>query len=291
MNPPPADVARALDAAQDRIGTCAGRVFYAAVVLSTSDVALRLAAAGADDGTTMLADEQTAGRGRRGRRWVSPPGGLYFSVVLRDAASSPAPVTLTAGVAVAEAVRAAAGLPAEIEWPNDVVAPARPARGAVRRTAQRAAKLAGVLAEAPRLGAAAGPVVVGIGINVERVALPSGLARPASSLAAETGGPVDRAAVFVETLAALARWRGVLAAAGPAPVLARWRELAPMSRGAPVAWRAGGRRRQGVTAGIDADGALLVRCGGRVERLVAGEVTRLTASAPPAPGETDAAGD
>ncbi len=290
MNPLPADVARALDAARDRIGTCAGRVFYAAVVSSTSDVALRLAAADADDGTTVLAGEQTAGRGRRGRRWVSPPGGLYFSVVLRDAAPAPAPVTLTAGVAVAEAVRAAAGLPVEIEWPNDVVAPARPERGAVRRTVRRAAKLAGVLAEAPRLGGAADPVVVGIGINVERAALPSGPARPASSLAAETGGPVDRAAVFVETLAALARWRGVLAAGGPAPVLARWRELAPMSRGAPVAWRAGGRRRRGVTAGVDADGALLVRCGGRVERLVAGEVTRLAASAPPA-GETDAAGD
>lgn len=288
MNPLPADFARALDAARDRIGTCAGRVFYAAVVSSTSDVALRLAAADADDGTTVLAGEQTAGRGRRGRRWVSPPGGLYFSVVLRDAAS--APVTLTAGVAVAEAVRAASGLPAEIEWPNDVVAPARPARGAVGRTVRRPAKLAGVLAEAPRLGGAAGPVVVGVGINVERAAWPSGPARPASSLAAETGGPVDRAAVFVETLAALARWRGVLAAGGPAPVLARWRELAPMSRGAAVAWRAGGRRRQGVTAGLDADGALLVRCGGRVERLVAGEVTRLAAPARAA-GGTDAAGD
>lgn len=272
--PLPADVARALQAAGDRIGACAGRVVYRSEVSSTNDVALRLAAAGAGDGTTVLAGAQTAGRGRHGRRWFSAAGaGLYFSVVVRG--GGPAPLTLLAGVAVAEGVRAAAGLPAEIEWPNDVVAPARGARGG----GTRPAKLAGILTEAARPG---GAVVVGIGINVAAVPYPSDVAARASSLAAETDRPIERAAVLVETLAALARWRRALAAGDTARMLARWRELAPGSRGAVVEWSVQGRHRRGVTAGIDQEGALLVRRRDRIERLVAGEVTRVV----PAPAAT-----
>ena len=265
--PPPADIALALAAAADRIGACAGRISYVATASSTNDVALRLAAAGADDGTTVLAGGQTAGRGRQGRRWFSPPGaGLYFSLVLRGGGA--APVTLMAGVAVAEGVRAVTGLPAEIEWPNDVVVrppPAARARGGAR-------KLAGVLTEASRLRGVADAVVVGIGINIERVRYPAEVAGRASSLAAEVDGPVDRAAVLVEVLAALARWRRVLAEGGSPRMLARWEELAPASRGAVVAWSGAGGRRSGVTAGIDGDGALLVRSGDGLERLVAGEI-------------------
>ena len=263
----PADIARALAAAADRIGTCAGRISYVDTVSSTNDVALRLAAAGAGDGTTVLAGGQTAGRGRQGRRWFSPPGaGLYFSLVLRGGGA--APVTLLAGVAVAEGVRAATGLPAEIEWPNDVVVRSPPAP----RAGGRARKLAGILAEASRLRGVADAVVVGIGINVERVGYPAELARRASSLAAEVDGPVDRAAVLVEVLAALARWRRVLAEGGSPRMLARWEELAPACRGAVVAWSGAGGRRSGVTAGMDGDGALLVRSGDGLERLVAGEI-------------------
>lgn len=272
--PLPADVARVLHAAGDRIGACAGRVVYRSEVSSTNDVALRLAAAGAGDGTTVLAGAQTAGRGRHGRRWFSAAGaGLYFSVVVRG--GGPAPLTLMAGVAVAEGVRAATGLPAEIEWPNDVVAPARGARPA---------KLAGILTEAARPG---GAVVVGIGINVAATPYPPDVAARASSLAAETDRPIERAAVLVETLAALARWRRALAAGDTARMLARWRELAPGSRAAVVEWSVQGRRRRGVTAGIDQEGALLVRRRDRIERLVAGEVTRVV----PAPAATACEGD
>ena len=280
--PLPADVALALRAAADRIGACAGRISYVATVSSTNDVALRLAAAGADDGTTVLAGAQAAGRGRQGRRWFSPPGaGLYFSLVLRG--GEPAPVTLMAGVAVAEGVRAATGLPAEIEWPNDVVVRSPPAR----RGGGGARKLAGILAEASRLGGVADAVVLGIGINIERARYPADVAWRASSLAAEVDGPVDRAAVLVEVLAALARWRRMLAAGGSLRMLARWEELAPTSRGAVVAWSAAGGRRSGVTAGIDRDGALLVRSGDDLERLVAGEVHWLATPGRGAPTEGD----
>ena len=280
--PLPADVALALRAAADRIGACAGRISYVATVSSTNDVALRLAVAGADDGTAVLAGAQAAGRGRQGRRWFSPPGaGLYFSLVLRG--SGPAPVTLVAGLAVAEGVRAATGLPAEIEWPNDVVVRSPPSR----RAGGGARKLAGILTEASRLGGVADAVVVGIGINIERARYPADVAWRASSLAAEVDGPVDRAAVLVEVLAALARWRRVLAAGGTLRMLARWEELAPTSRGAVVAWSAAGGRRSGMTAGIDRDGALLVRSGDDLERLVAGEVHWLATPGRGAPTEGD----
>ena len=279
--PLPADVAQALHAAGDRIGACAGRVAYLSEVSSTNDVALRLAAAGAGDGTTVLAGAQTAGRGRHGRRWFSAAGaGLYFSVVVRGGGRGPAPLTLMAGVAVAEGVRAATGLPAEIEWPNDVVAPAR---GAYDGGA-RPAKLAGILTEAARPG---GAVVVGIGINVAPTPYPPDVAARAGSLAAETDGPIERAAVLVETLAALARWRRALAAGDTARMLARWRELAPGSRDTVVEWSVQGRRRRGVTTGIDQDGALLVRRRQRIERLVAGEVTRVVPALRATSGEDD----
>ncbi len=277
-DPLPVDIARALHGAAGRIGACAGRLSYVATVSSTNDVALRLAAAGAADGTTVLAGAQTAGRGRQGRRWFSPANaGLYFSQVLRGAGR--APVTLMAGLAVAEGVRAATGLPAEIEWPNDVVVRSPRSHGA----ASGARKLAGILAEASRLDGVADAVVVGIGINVERTRYPADIAWRASSVAAEAGGPVERAAVLVEVLAALARWRRVLAAGGSPRVLARWEELAPASRGARVAWSAASGRRSGVTAGIDRDGALLVRSGDGLERVVAGEVHWLAAPGRAAP--------
>ena len=184
---------------------------------------------------------------------------------------------------MAEGVRAATGLPAEIEWPNDVVVRSPPSR----RAGGGARKLAGILTEASRLGGVADAVVVGIGINIERARYPADVAWRASSLAAEVDGPVDRAAVLVEVLAALARWRRVLAAGGSLRMLARWEELAPTSRGAVVAWSAAGGRRSWMTAGIDRDGALLVRNGDDLERLVAGEVHWLATPGRGAPTEGD----
>ena len=266
----PVDIARAMTNATDRLGPFAGRLSYFSFVPSTNDVALRLADEGAETGTTILAAVQTAGRGRQGREWFSAPeAGLYFSSVIRGV--QPATVTLMAGVAVAEGVQTATRLPVELKWPNDVVLPAHQRTG----VHQQPAKLAGILTETSRVGRVADAIIVGIGINVARTAYPSELESRASSLETELGTAVDRAAVLVETLSALARWRDVLATGDTTRVLNRWRELAPTSEGAPVAWSQHGNRRQGMTDGVDTDGALLVRCGGRVERVVAGELTWL----------------
>ena len=279
----PDDVARAMADAADRLGAFAGRVTFTPVVSSTNNLALRLAADGADDGTTVLAAAQTAGRGRQGHVWFSPPdAGLYFSSVIRGLPS--ALVTLMAGVAVVEGVRAATGLQVELKWPNDVVLPTPEPQGG----RPQLVKLGGILTETSWLGGVADAIIVGIGINLARSEYPEALAATASSLEAERGAPVDRAAVLVESLAALTYWRDVLTAGDTNRLLARWRALAPSSKGAVVTWNHEGRRRQGTTAGIDADGALRVRCEGALQRVVAGELTWVSVSAS---GVTDAAGD
>ena len=263
--PLPPDLEAALTRHADRLGIFAGRVQYWTSVTSTSDIAARLADHGVEDGTAVLADAQTAGRGRHGRSWHSPPGaGLYLSLVL--AAGDGAYVTLMAGVAVAEAIRGVTGLRVEIKWPNDVVS--------VASGVTQWRKLAGILAESTRVGAAAERMIVGIGINVRRSERPPELAARATSLEEEIERPVDRGLLLVECLAALVSWRARLAAGGPDGLLTRWRELSPSSRGAMVTWHTLEERR-GVTEGIDEAGALQVRTARGVERLVGGGVTWL----------------
>ena len=252
--------ARLRDAAF-RFGPFEGRVHHHPRVGSTNDVAARLADGGAPHGTVVVADEQTAGRGRHGNHWFSPAGtGLYVSVLLRMA--SPPVLTLAAGVAVAEALGQAAGLDATLEWPNDVVVEA----------AGRRRKVAGILAEASTAGDQVDRVIVGIGINLRDGAWPGELASRAGSVEGLTGRSVDPAAVLVEVLAALAIRCREVEAGRVAALLGRWEALAPSSRGATVEWSVGPVRHRGVTEGVDEQGALIVRVGTRRERLCGGEV-------------------
>jgi BirA family transcriptional regulator, biotin operon repressor / biotin---[acetyl-CoA-carboxylase] ligase len=242
------------------------------VIGSTNDVAARLAEAGAPEGTTVVAEEQTAGRGRSGRSWYSAPGaGLYVSVIVRRdpnkgpdplfAQAAPALLTLAAGVALAEAVRDATGFQAGIKWPNDLLCGRR--------------KLAGILAEAAARGSVLDTVVIGFGINVRPVAYPPDVADRATSIEAELGRPVDRGLLLARALVRLAAVRQTLRHGDTAAVLDAWRRLAPSSIGQPVAWRVPGGERRGITAGIDVDGALLVDGSGGRERIIAGEVAWL----------------
>lgn len=208
----------------------------------------------------MVADEQTSGRGRRGRTWFSPPGsGLYVSVILmpRSARVEPeratAVLTIAAGVALVEGIEAATGLRANLKWPNDVYVARR--------------KLAGILAEADIPA-----VTLGYGINVGPMAYPPELADRATSLETELGRAVDRATVFAETLAALAARYDDLRDGAIDAILDAWRARAPGHRGAAVSWTGPAGELSGTTAGIDGHGALLVRVGDRIERIVAGEL-------------------
>jgi BirA family biotin operon repressor/biotin-[acetyl-CoA-carboxylase] ligase len=274
----PGDLADAMARSGPDLGAFGTPLFYFPAIGSTNDEACRLAASGAVEGTTVVAEAQTAGRGRLGRTWFSPPeAGLYLSVVMRpdqrvttprDPARAagqaaaplplPAQLTLMAGVAVCEAVRDTTGLPAQIKWPNDLVCGHR--------------KLAGILAEAGSSAGDSAFVVLGIGINIRRVDYPRDIAARATSIEEELGRPIDRGALFARTLANLAGCRRDLREGRVGDVLARWRALAPSSVGARVEWLTADGSRRGVTAGLDRDGALLVRAGDHVERVVAGEI-------------------
>ncbi|MGE0448659.1 MAG: biotin--[acetyl-CoA-carboxylase] ligase [Vicinamibacterales bacterium] len=262
----PAAFADAL-AARPRVGPIGASVLYFESIGSTNDVAATLAGTGAAEGAVVIAEQQTAGRGRMGRTWFSPPAsGLYVSVVLAPTRARIDPqratmlLTLAAGVALAEAVERATGLVPAIKWPNDLLVGTR--------------KLAGILAEGVASGSSrVHSVVLGYGINVAPAAYPPELAVRATSLESELGRAVDRGAVCAESLASLSRVYTRLLDGDFDAILDDWRARAPGSRGRRVAWDApGGHERTGVTHGIDDSGALLVRVDGRIERIVAGEV-------------------
>jgi BirA family biotin operon repressor/biotin-[acetyl-CoA-carboxylase] ligase len=262
----PTELAEAFTRARPRTGRLGNRLLYFSSIGSTNDVAAGLAANGDAEGALVIADTQTAGRGRRGHTWFSPPGtGLYVSLVLapararHSAARAVSLLTLMAGVALAESIERITGLRADIKWPNDLLVGRR--------------KLAGILAEGvARPGAIVGEVVLGYGVNVSPAAYPIELSDRVTSVESELGRGVDRATLAAETVAAIAARYGDLLACRFDAILDAWRERAPGSRGARVSWESSTGVQSGVTEGIDDHGALLVRSGSAVERIVSGEV-------------------
>ena len=264
--PVPEELAAALRQSAGRRGSFGQPLYFYQDTTSTNDVASALADRGAPEGTTVVALSQSAGRGRLGRVWFSPPGaGLYVSVVCRNASAAPL-LTLAGGVAVADGITRATGLPVSIQWPNDGVV-------ADSAAAARRRKLAGILAEGSTGAAGLQFVVLGFGINIRPAAYPPAIAGRATSLENELGRAVDAGPVLAEVLAALNVQVAALAAGNRAAVLDRWRALSPLSVGAAVEWTAGAKTMRGTSAGIDDGGALLVRVDGRMERIIAGEVT------------------
>jgi BirA family biotin operon repressor/biotin-[acetyl-CoA-carboxylase] ligase len=261
----PADVAQEIARVAARAGSMGRHVHWFESTASTNDVAARLAESGAEEGTIVVAERQTAGRGRHGRVWFSPPGaGLYVSVIVRPASDESndehpaALLTLASGVAIAEAVRAVTGLPAEIKWPNDVLVGGR--------------KLAGILAEAAVQAGTLQFVVVGFGVNLQPAAYPPELAPRVTSIEAETSRPADRAVLVAEILAAMGERCADLRAGRFDAILSAWRRLAPSLPGARVEWDSPAGVVRGRAEDIDRHGALLVRVDGKLERIVAGEL-------------------
>lgn len=264
----PPEFGDALERARPQLGRLASNVLFFTTVGSTNDVAAGLTAAQDCEGSVVLADAQTAGRGRRGHTWFSPEtSGLYVSVVLAPARTLGSRerafslLTIAAGVALSEAVEYSTGLTADIKWPNDLLVGRR--------------KLAGILAEAVDGRPETRNVVLGFGINVGLMSYPRELQARATSLENELGRSIDRADLLASSLVALARRYEDLLAGRFDAILDAWRLRAPSSTGARVEWDAAGTRNSGVTGGIDQHGALLVQIGDRVERIVAGELTWL----------------
>ncbi len=242
------------------------RIDYHSEVDSTNRVADALARAGAPEGTLVLADAQTAGRGRLGRSWFSPAGkSLFLSLVLRpeiraDAAHG---YVFAAAVAVAEAASAwlPPAVPVEIKWPNDVLLAGR--------------KASGINLPAQLEGDRVAWLVLGIGVNVnlEEADFPPELRGIATSLRIAAGAPQDRAGFAEALLERLETWLDRLRADGLGPVLDLYREYFRM-RGSRV--RVGGpgiaREIEGIADALAEDGALVVRTSAGLERVLAGDV-------------------
>ncbi|HYN06855.1 MAG TPA: biotin--[acetyl-CoA-carboxylase] ligase [Vicinamibacterales bacterium] len=258
----PREVSDAIDAARTRLGPF-HRLHYYRDVGSTNDIALAVAAAGAVEGTAVLADHQRAGRGRMGRTWFSPPGaGLYLSAIVRPGSADWLSLTtLAAGVAVARALVMVSALPIGLKWPNDLV------------IGQPWRKIGGVLCESSGSGAEIDALVVGIGVNLDLASTPPELAAVATSVEAELGRPVDRWRVVVEVLAELHGLLARLRAGDRAWVCDEWRRFGRAGLlGARVRWDDQGIERTGLARDLDETGALLVESAGKVERLIAGDV-------------------
>ncbi|MGH6718795.1 MAG: biotin--[acetyl-CoA-carboxylase] ligase [Alphaproteobacteria bacterium] len=226
---------------------------------STNDEARRLAGSGAADGTVVIAEAQTAGRGRRGQPWSSPPGNLYLSIVLRPAVAPARAGQLGFVVSLAVAEAAAAVLPGgrdvRVKWPNDVLIDGR--------------KVAGILLESEVAGATLSWVVAGIGVNV--ATHPTDGARPATSLAA-CGASVALGAFEDRVVERLGAWRRRWAAEGFAPVRAAWLARA-VGLGGPIRVNLERESFDARFAAIDDSGALVAELAGGGRRLVAaGEV-------------------
>ena len=226
---------------------------------STNAVLLSRAEAGAPSGTVVITEEQTAGRGRRGRTWFASPGdSLTFSLLWRFApGTAPAGLSLAIGVAVARALQqAGAGAPA-LKWPNDIL--------------QNARKLGGILVEL--VPGAPHAAVIGIGINLR---MPAGMpedVRAASTAIAESGTAPDvndlYAALLGELLATLESFAvGGFAAIRPEWIARHACQDARVSLSTDFA-----APREGLCRGVDSDGALLLEVDGRVERILSGEVS------------------
>jgi BirA family transcriptional regulator, biotin operon repressor / biotin---[acetyl-CoA-carboxylase] ligase len=231
---------------------------------STNDQLKAMSAA--PEFTCVVADEQTAGRGRRARTWHSSPGdGLYLSVLLlpRTDSSSRLPlISLLAAVAVAETLIECGVAGVDIKWPNDVLVNER--------------KISGILAEAVSAGAESLRLILGVGVNLNHQSFPPELGESATSIAIETGERVVVEEFRDRLLEKIAQWYELWRRDETALIIDRWSELSSYARYQRVVVAIEDENLTGVTDGLTETGALrLVTGDGDVKTILAGEVTKL----------------
>jgi len=238
-------------------------IHYLPKLDSTNKQAGVLAAAGAPEGTMVVADTQLQGKGRKGRPWFSPEGtGVYLSLILRPAMPpSKAPVvTLMAGVAVAETLLCLTELDAKIKWPNDILVNNR--------------KIAGILTEISTDMDSVGYIIVGIGMNVNttRESFQAEGHTEATSILMETGAPFPRIKVIKTFLNFFETYYTTLQTEGFEPILKRWKGLAGMM-GRKIRVAMVGDVVTGTAVDIDREGVLILRDDkGEYHRIVSGDV-------------------
>lgn len=246
------------------IGT---RIIYRHETVSTNLDAVRLAEEGAPEGTVVIADAQSGGRGRLGRRWESPAGcNLYCSVVVRPSIPPHHATHLTflAALAVCDAVASVTGITPSLKWPNDLLIGGKKCAGLLNEMSAEADRIRHVI-----LG-------IGVNLNMSMADFPDELVPRATSLSIESGREVDRTLFAARLIDALDHWYGCYRERGFDPVRSAWTERS---------WTVGKRVRvtydearsmTGRAVGIDEVGALLVVAdSGGNERVLAGDVTIL----------------
>lgn len=238
------------------------RIYYYSTIDSTNTQAKKLAQQGAPHGALVIADEQTGGKGRMGRAWLSPGGtGIWVSVILKPQLMPfDAPkLTILTAVAVAEAIRDKTGILAEIKWPNDILIEGK--------------KVCGILTEMSAEVDAVNFVVIGIGINVNNDFFPEEIRNKAISLKMAGGEKVNRTDVIAGFLERLEYHYNVSMSQGFEPVFEKWRKLC-LNLGKPVEIVAGSRVITGIALNIDEQGALMIKKNnGGIERVLSGEVS------------------
>lgn len=230
---------------------------------STNLTAMELGEAGAAEGLVVIAEQQTAGKGRLGRRWESPAGvNLYLSILLRPAMPpwEVPRLTFLSAVAAARALQDVTDLKVEVKWPNDLLVNGK--------------KIAGLLNEMSAESDAVHQVVLGLGLNINMTAdqFPSELRYPATSVWLEKGTLTSRLDVVVALLEHFDRLYAEFLRYGMEPVRQAWQELFTML-GKVVRVESGPASLKGMVAGIDEEGALLLQLpDGKIEKVLAGDV-------------------
>ena len=242
------------------------RILHYEEVASTQDIARKLARQGAEEGTVIIAEKQTRARGRQGRSWTSPDGGLYLSIILRPnlEPARALQLPLVAGVAVARAINKVTTLQPRLKWPNDIIIAGKKVGGILTETSTKPGKI--------------DHTVLGIGLNVNtaRSLFPEAIRETATSLAEESGQNIaplellqclfgEFEALYVEFLAC-----------GFDKIREQWKAMSN-TIGSRVKINSGRAEIEGEALDIDSEGFLLLRReNGDVERVISGDVSPTT---------------
>jgi BirA family biotin operon repressor/biotin-[acetyl-CoA-carboxylase] ligase len=255
------DLKKLLAASPGRVGH---ELFFFDRAASTNTIAMEMAAKGCPEGTVIITDSQTGGKGRLGRTWISPAGvNLYLSIVVRpdirpgDATG----LTLLSAVACASALRQSCGIPVSIKWPNDLLVGSR--------------KIGGILTEIRADMDRISHAVIGIGINVNlpELDIPEEIRKIATSVLIVSGKGFSRTALAAAILKEFDSWYMLLLNSGKREITERWIELSS-TIGRHVRVAVGDRIFEGMADGIDEEGLLIVRMAdGLLRKFSAGDVT------------------
>lgn len=238
------------------------RFIYKEAIDSTNTYAFKLAMEGAVEGTCVIAETQIKGKGRLERAWFSPSGSnLYLSVILRPKIhpSNVYPITFISSLSVSDTILSIAGITPELKWPNDVLIKGK--------------KVSGTLLELSTEADVVRFVIIGIGLNINMndEAMPEDIRSRATSLYMETKKRFDRPYVCATLLSKLERYYMVFIENGEGEICRMWEEKANI-KGRYMEVEQMGKVERGICEGIDDKGAILLDSGGKIKRVIAGDM-------------------